>query len=314
MAFGAVKCLNTLVKKIGNSSFSILKNDLAAEALSKPKCLEFLLNTGANPNHMITDSDGDTEPLLHATVKRYTPSKECLRLLVNHGANPFLRDSHGQTVLDIACSYDNIHLLCSEVNVNVNEQDDSHKNTPLINLTRSMKKIVIDCCDLVSAMEIADDVITNAADFDEVDDDGMAAMDIDASEDESIAMPVLHRLENTRSHSAFLIDQSLSSCMKNICLLLFHGADASIENNNGQTALAIASFAHQVFLGCESMRTQYLNHKKFRKIVNLLESGRNSTCYKKWYKKNAKELLKMEPPLMTLLKLRECDLTRKHRK
>lgn len=87
-------------------------------ALESSACKQYvpqLLALGANPNH----SHPSLAPILHTAVL-YAP--ECISSLLANGANPFIKDSAGRNLFDLAitCSSTVIETLLSE-NVGVFE-------------------------------------------------------------------------------------------------------------------------------------------------------------------------------------------------
>ena len=194
-------------------------------ATGQPNMMRLLLNHGANPN--IPDSTGFTA-LMCATHASYN---DCVHLLLEYGANPNMQTNHdrendmgAQTALMLAadCSnIDNIKLLL-EHGANPNLQDDRGYTA----LWLAIRNMNIDIVKLFlqngAHLNIQDrngdtplmEAIFFAAYFDITD----GAIDADAL---MTANPL----------------STLGKFMKIIQLLLENGADHTIQNNSGETAL-----------------------------------------------------------------------------
>lgn len=100
---GKISCAKLLIEHgadlsihVNNDPSRITALEVAIEA-DKPKCLEVLLNSGANPNRRHLDTG--VTPLMYASAMGKV---ECVRLLIRAGANVHARADNGVTALDIA--------------------------------------------------------------------------------------------------------------------------------------------------------------------------------------------------------------------
>ena len=70
--------------------------------------MKLLLDAGANPNSVLSDTDPDMMTLLHALVLcRGDDEVHMARLLLEAGADPNAIDAEGHTPLDNAMEYEN---------------------------------------------------------------------------------------------------------------------------------------------------------------------------------------------------------------
>jgi ankyrin repeat protein/serine/threonine protein kinase len=202
--------------------------------------IEFLASIINNLNRdlllaLFLEKDENDNTLIHKVVKSKVNEQKIMRILLEYGANPNLKDVSGQTPLHLAIVDDKIEIvkLLLEYLVDYNLKDNLG-NTPL---TLAIKK---------NRIEIAELLLQYRADLNLKDDKGRSPLYLAIMDNNIRMVELLLRYGANPNLKDDLGDTLLHIAVQEnnleiIKLLIRYGADPNLKNIFGITPLGLAS-------------------------------------------------------------------------